>query len=491
MRQKSWLAGLPMLAALLGSEHANAIDPFFPEFGNEGYDVRDYNLTLDVGPAANRLTGFAAISVVATARLSRVVFDLAGLNVRSVRVNGAVAGFDHDGAKLRIRLPAPIAAGGAFDIAVSYAGSPEPVEDPTAPGLDILGLGWIGFDRNTYVVSEPVGAANWFPVNDVPTDKATYRFSVTVPKPYTAVASGILVSTTDLGQDRRFVWRQQQPMASYLAIVDVARYRTQITRARNNLPLRFYTTPATPPETLASFSRTADMLAYFERFAGPYPFNSYGSVIVDDPELYYALETQAMSTFPSAYRIGESTVAHELAHQWFGNAVTVERWADLWLAEGFATYFEYIWEFRSDRAGLDAAFRELYDCTLADGVGPAVVSQPEDIFSASTYDRGALTLQALRLRVGDAVFFRTLKAFYQTYRYRNAGSQDFIDVAVRQSGQPAVRTMLNAWLYEAPLPPLGSYRGGECGDGAAAAKVAASAHDITRRYHAPRNASRN
>jgi aminopeptidase N len=188
--------------------------------------------------------------------------------------------------------------------------------------------------------------------------------------------------------------------------------------------------------------------------AGAYPFGSYGSIVVDDPALYYALETQAMSTFPADDWIDETTVAHELAHQWFGNAVTVSRWADLWLAEGFATYFEYIWVYRGDRAGLDAGFRDLYAYAVENEIGPAVVDRPEDIFAENTYYRGALTLQALRLEVGDEVFFRILKAFYRKYRHANADSQDFIEVAVRESGQPGVRQLLRAWLYDDALPPF-------------------------------------
>ena len=489
MRRQSWLAGLGLVAAL-ASAPAHAADPFFPEFGNDGYDVRSYDLDLAVDPQKNRLDGHATLSIRALDRLSAVVLDLHGLEVRRVTTNGVVSSFTHDGGKLRVRLPSPLAKGSTFALAVSYGGKPRALEDPTAPGVDILGVGWNSHARATYVVSEPVGAASWYPVNEVPTDKATYRVAATVPKPYTAVSNGALESTTDLGTERRFVWKMRQPMASYLAILDVADYRLERSWARRALPISTYTTAATPPETIAALRQTPAMLAYFERFAGPYPFGSYGSVMVDDPELYYALETQAMSTFPSDGPIGELTVAHELAHQWFGDAVTVERWEDLWLAEGFATYFEFIWEFKSDRVGLDAAFRDLYDYVLENEVGPAVVSQPEDIFADNTYYRGALALQALRLRVGDDAFFRTLKAFFRNHRYGNATSADFVDTAVRQSGQPAVRNLLNAWLYEEAVPPLGDYRGA-AGARSAKARAAAPPWAANVRRHPARLAARN
>ena len=338
--------------AALAAAPARAADPFFPEFGNDGYDVRSYDLDLDVDPQKNRLDGHATLSIRALDRLSAVVLDLHGLEVRRVTTDGVVSSFTHDGGKLRVRLPSPLAKGSTFALAVSYGGKPRAIEDPTAPGVDILGVGWNSHAGATYVVSEPVGAASWYPVNDVPTDKATYRVAATVPKPYTAVSNGALESTTDLGTERRFVWKTRQPMASYLAILDVADYRLERSWARRALPIRTYTTAATLPQTIAALRQPPAMLAYFERFAGPYPFGSYGAVMVDDPELYYALETQAMSTFPSDGPIGELTVAHELAHQWFGDLLTCREWSHGWLNESFATYFDCL--FVEHHRGWDA-----------------------------------------------------------------------------------------------------------------------------------------
>ena len=174
--------------------------------------------------------------------------------------------------------------------------------------------------------------------------------------------------------------------------------------------------------------------------------------------------------------VSETTVAHELAHQWFGNSVTIAQWRDLWLAEGFATYFEFLWEYRGDRPGFNAALHQLYRDTRRDGVGPAVVDRPEDIFEPNTYDRGALTLHALRLRVGDQKFFRILRAFHARYRGKNATSADFVATAVRESGDAGVRRLLRAWLYEQPVPPL---------SGAEAALVEAEGDTGPRRQAAP------
>ncbi len=341
--------------ALLGSP-ARAIDDFFPAFGNVGIDVRHYAIRLDVDPSSHRVVGHAVLTVQATKRLEAFSLDLSGLTVQRVEIDGVAARYRHSASKLEIRPVAALAEGKRFKVAVTYRGVPNPIPDPaTDDPSSVPGLGWTNFEDSSYVVSEPVGASTWYPVNDVPTDKATYRFVVTVDKPYTAVANGVPLSVTDLGQRRRFVWEQAQPMASFLAIVDVDQYRLQQLRSASGVPIRNFLTEATPAASRAALNKTPAMMRFIEDYVGKYPFDGYGAVMIDDPELYYALETQAMSTFQSE-GVDELTVMHELAHQWFGNAVTIAQWRDLWLAEGFATYFEFLWLHRGNRAALDAEF---------------------------------------------------------------------------------------------------------------------------------------
>jgi aminopeptidase N len=430
-------------------------DPFFPEFGNNGYDVQHYDLTLAIDPDEQRIeAGKAVLTVRATAKLASFTLDLAGLEVSRVAVDGTGALFSREDGKLRTQPAKQIAKGKRFTVEVDYAGEPEGIDDPTSDDPDLLPLGWLTYQNVSYTLSEPVGSSTWYPVNDEPTDKASYRISVTVDKPFQAVSNGVLLSTTNEGSKRRFVWDQKEPMASYLAMVHVGRWDQETLKAGQGkgIPIRLYTTATTPAQTLAAFRKTPEMLAAFEKFAGPYPFRSYGSVVIDDPELYYSLETQSISTFRSG--IGEATVAHELAHQWFGDSVTIAEWRDLWLAEGFATYFEYLWIFRDDQKAFNAALRQLYRDTKKAGIGPAVVSEPEEIFEPNTYDRGALTLHSLRLRVGDEKFFDILRTWHKRYAGGNATSADFIKLAVQVSKDQGVRDLLEAWLYDEEIPPL-------------------------------------
>lgn len=461
---------------------ALAKDPLFPEFGNGGYDVGRYALELDVDKAHN-LKGRAVINARAGRALPGLMLDLSGLTVDSVRVNGAAATFSQSDGKLRVRPARAIEAGAKFAVVVAYHGTPRAIPDPSSDDPGILPLGWINRGAGvSYVVSEPVGAGSWYPVNDVPFDKATYSFAITVDKPLTAVANGTPGKVVDQGTRRRFTFEMAKPMASYLATVQIARYQTELLRSGSGVPVRIHKTPTTPQSEVEAFRATPAMIDYFESLVGKYPFATYGEIVVDDPDLYYALETQTVSTFPNSAGYDESVVAHELAHQWFGDAITVGMWRDLWLAEGFATYLELSWDHHGDPAGFDAAMRALYASAVRRGLGPVIVTDPLELFSDSVYDRGALTLQALRLKVGDKAFFRILRAYYAKFRYGNAESSDFIDLAVAQAGDvPGVRRLLRDWLYEEAVPALADYDRNAATAAASAAHGPADAPGVRRR----------
>lgn len=441
------------LVAIVAAGSARAIDPFFPTFGNNGIDVIHYGLDLNVAPDTGQLKGKAALLVFAQTKLTSFKLDLHDLTVSKVTVRGFPAGFSQANDKLTITPRWPIQRGAVFLVVIDYSGTPTTIQDPTVPGDPSYQLGWFRYGKVSYVVSEPVGASTFFPANDEPTDKATFTIAVTVPSAYTGVANGVLRSAWSFGPKKRFVWDMRQPMTTWLATVHVNKFKLNLTRAPDGTPIRVYYTDATPPEDVAGYALAGKMLPYLEGLVGPYPFGSYGSVVVDDPVLYYALETQAMSTFPLG-AADEGIVAHELAHSWFGDSAAVKRWQDLWIAEGGATYFEVLWPNRNDPAGFADDMQAIYDYVLANNVGPAVVDAPEEMFTDRTYLRGASALYALQLKVGKPTFFRILRTFVTVFRGRNASSEDFIRTAVFVSHNPSVRDLLHDWLYEDPVPPL-------------------------------------
>lgn len=432
---------------------ALAIDPFFPAFGNKGIDVSHYAIDLKVDPVSNQLEAWAALDVVAEETLTQFTLDLHALNVSRVTVNGYQASFSQADDKLTITPTRQIARKAPFHVYVSYGGVPEPIRNPNAPDDPTLALGWISYRNATYVVSQPVGASTFFPANDEPADKATFTIAVTVPAPYAGIANGVLTSARDFGNERRFVWEMRQPMAAWLATVHVNRFNARFARTPSGKPVSVFSTRATPRADVDAYLLAARMIPYFEGLIGPYPFEGYGSVVVDDPFLTYALGTQAMTTF----RLGaadEAFVAHALAHQWFGNSVSVAGWADLWLAEGTATYLEVLWRHRHDPIGFDAAMRGIYHYVAAHHLGPAVVDSPADMFSRRVSLRGAAALYALRLHVGDPTFFMILRRFAFDFAGRSATSAEFIRTAVAVSHNIYVAELLHGWLYGKAVPSI-------------------------------------
>ena len=179
-------------------------------------------------------------------RLEEFSLDLAGLDVSRVTVNGAPADFEQANDKLIVMPREPIPRGAVFKLAVAYAGRPDPIPDPTAPGSD-LELGWFTYGNASYVVSEPVGASTFYPANDEPTDKARFSIAVTVPADYTAAANGVLRSVRTTGAEKRFRWEMRQPMTTWLATVHVNQFRLQLTRAADGTPIRVYYPPRRRP----------------------------------------------------------------------------------------------------------------------------------------------------------------------------------------------------------------------------------------------------
>ncbi len=430
-------------------------DPYYPLLGNGGYDVLHYTLDLSPDVAANTLSATAAIEARATRDLGAFNLDFQGFTLHSVMVDSIAAAFQRTRHELTITPSTPIRAGETFTTTLAYAGSPVPIRSQAVP----ISVGWNRYPGGSYVANEPEGAATWYPVNDHPRDKATYTFRITVPKPYVAAANGVLRNTIDHGATQTYVWETLHPVASYLTTVDIGTFVMRSETGPHRLPIRNFYPPDLAPVATKVFAHTGAMIAYFSKLFGPYPFETYG-VVVPNVDWGNALETQTLSTFgrdlvrQAATKGDETTVAHELVHQWFGDSVTVTNWKDVWLNEGFATYGEWLWLEHTKGA---ARLRSVVSSTYADMAGsdfpPPGNPPPDDLFNASVYMRGALTLEALRLRVGDAVFFRILRTYAERYRDGNASTANFTALAAEVSKHD-LTNFFDAWLYSTRLPAI-------------------------------------
>jgi aminopeptidase N len=439
---------------------SGAGDPFYPQAGNGGYDVQNYSLKLAYEPQNEQLDGDVTITANATQDLSSFNLDLRGYKVDSVTVNGSAASFTRKGQELTITPSAGLRRNRDFSVRVVYSGHANYVLDP-----DKSKDGWIPTDDGAFVVNEPQGSPTWFPVNDTPKDFATYDFAITVPEGRTALANGVLVSQTDNGDTTTWRWREDSPMVTYLSTATNGVFELREGTIAG-LPeynavdpnTRLYGQKAPNPEL--AWTRLAvqpEAVQFLIDLYGPYPFDAVGAIVDYAPNVFYSLESQ---TKPNYWVIpSELTIVHELAHMWFGDAVVLERWPDMWLNEGFATWSEWRWT-ESRPGGTSAAqqFDDLYAIPEDSAAGqdlwfpaPNGLHDASELFHTPVYDRGAMTLQALREKVGEDMFLTIIRSWYGENRHSNVTTADFIALAERVYGQP-LDQFFDAWLFQEGKP---------------------------------------
>lgn len=427
------------------------IDPYLPKSGNFGYRVARYELELDYKMSSNRLTGTATITAVTLASLKTFTLDLAEtMAVTKVSVNGRrPAHFATSAGKLRIRLDAPLPTGTSMSIVVRYGGTPRPVRSL---------WGEVGFEELTngvLVAGQPNGAPSWFPCDDHPGAKASYRIAISADSPYHVVSNGDLVSKRTRAGHTDWVFEQPEPTSTYQVTLLIGMYTEH---ELLNTPVPMY---AVLPERLNArfdhdFAGQTQMMETFIKLFGPYPLSHGYTVVVTDDNLDIPLEAQGISIFGANHcdgkRGSERLIAHELAHQWFGNSVTVRRWRDIWLHEGFACYAEWLWSENSGGPSADELALQ-HHRRLAAAPQDLLLSDPGamDMFDDRVYKRGALTLHALRRILGDQKFFGLLREWTTRYRHSTVVTDDFIGLAAHYADIP-LTPLWKVWLYSTEVP---------------------------------------
>jgi aminopeptidase N len=435
-------------------------DQLYPDLGNPGYNVYDYDIALTYQRNDRPLSAVTRIDALATDTLHSFHLDFAHGAVRSVHVNGRPAAYRVEGEELVVTPASPVPEGSRLRVTVAHT------SDPSGDG------GWIRTPDGLAMANQPADAHRVFPCNDHPSDKARLTFRVTAPKNLTVVASGLPESSRPAAGGAATTWtyRTSHPAATEVAQVSIGRSTVLWSTGPHGLPIRDVI-PAADPDHATMRQRlamTPAQIEWMERRVGPYPFEAYG-ILGIDAGTGFELETQTLSLFEKRVLIAPAEsvaplMVHELAHQWFGDSVSPVSWRDLWLGEGHATWYQ--WLYTAEKYGpkaritIDDLARSAYlsdNHFRAEGGPPAAPLPAEPgkmgIFRGNVYGSGALILYALRQQIGGAAFQRLERAWVSDHRDANASTTDFVALASRTAGRD-LSGFLDPWLYGATTPPM-------------------------------------
>jgi aminopeptidase N len=426
-------------------------DRLFPDLGSADLDVQSYDLRLRYDAPTHRIDATVTITTLLHRPLDVIALDAEELVVEAVTVDGAAATFERTPTELLVHPAATAPVDRPVVVAVTYHDDRHDIEAPVA-----FGSGWFPTDDGSWVLNEPDGARAWLPSNDTPSDKATWHFELTVAAGLTAVANGHLGGEQPAGDATTWIWDEAVPMATYMVQLLIGDYSildggTAGTTTLTNVALR-----GDVDRMRRYFDRTAEQIAYFEGLFGPFPFDHYGVAFAQSVG-GVAMEMLGRSMLSRADFDGpvdertEMFQSHELAHQWFGDAVTPAHWEDLWLNEAFATYGQWLWLDHTGRLDLDATAAEVLAARQGPGDPTGRPGDAADLFDFDRYEGGAVVLQALRGEIGDDAFFTLLRRWVAENTGTSRTTADFVALADDVAGRDMTAFFAD-WLYADSLP---------------------------------------
>jgi aminopeptidase N len=449
-------------------------DRLFPNLGNGGYDALHYDVNLRYATSApsQPMQGTVTMLAKATQSLSSFDLDFAGQSLGGVSVNGRPAAWRRDGEEIVITPRQPLRAGLPFLVSVSNFTAVPTVADADDESTTAFFQHSVG--------SATAGQPNWthsfLPSNDHPSDKASFDIRFDVPAGETAVANGVLAARWTGAGRSHFVYLQRQPMATELIQLAVGDYDITSLGVHSGVALRDVTAkPITAQIAPLIGGVTPSQMDWMQQRVGGYPFDLYGSLVVQ-ADIGFALESQTLELMDTSWfddfgqGVWEPTLLHELSHMWFGDSVSPSSWSDLWLNEGHASWYEFLYAAEKGQlaedtegypddngyANVDDLMKAVYahgDQWRADDGPVALPTSSDTLFSFQVYHGGALVLYALRQVVGAATFQRIERSWLQSYAGRSASTDDFIALASRVSGRD-LTGFLRDWLYGTKTPPM-------------------------------------
>lgn len=452
------MKNLAPFALVLICFYALGSDPY-PK--NKFIDVTHYHFYLEVNDSTDVIFGEASVSVQFRKRLVSFELDLAGRNtagkgmeVSEVSANGAMLTYTHLKDKLKINLTSPPREGETLVFKIKYRGEPQ-------DGL-IIGKNKFG-DRGFFGDNWPDRGHHWLPVVDHPFDKSSVDFSVMAPTHYAVVANGVKVEESFVSEKMKLTrWHEEVPIPVKVMVVGIARFATEVAGMVDNIPVESWVYPQNKKEGFFDYAVAARVLDFFHTHIGPYSYKKLANV--QSKTRWGGLEN-ASAIFYSQNSVtgqgkAEGLIAHEVAHQWFGNSATEKDWHHVWLSEGFATYFANLYleqvyghdrlvkEQTTDRDQVVKYFTQnpapVLDTTITD-IGK--------VLSTNSYQKGGWVLHMLRHEIGDLNFWRGIRQYYSLYRNGNALTSDLVRVMEEVSGKD-LSWFFNQWIYKGGHPRI-------------------------------------
>ena len=425
-------------------------DSLYPNVGDPGVDALHYHLDIAWDRDEQVLTGTTTLAFRSTVTADEFRLDLGDpLVVEKATLDGEEVDTQHNGKDLVVQ--APVVKDGTYVLVVAYSGTPEPAQAPTTRS-DFSTTGWtVTDDGEVWTMQEPYGAYTWYPVNDQPSDKAFYDFTITAPRGWVGVANGQLQSRETVRGRTVTEWSLDAPTASYLTTAAIGDLVMTEDESDSGVPITYWT-PADDPASLDAVRFTPQALAWNEKKLGKYPFDSLGILVVDSES---GMETQTMITLGDTdYTTSPEVLVHEITHQWYGDLVTPTDWKDVWMNEGMTMYLQG--QFEADRGG--RSIDDVMDTWAAAEPGMRAESGPPGNYDPTTFGQGniyygpALMWDELRKKVGNETFWAMVRAWPSVRKHGNATREEYLSWIEKETGEE-LTAFFDAWLMGETTPP--------------------------------------
>jgi aminopeptidase N len=425
-------------------------DRVYPEVGDPGVDALHYQLDLAWTPGTETLDGVETLIFRATEDAEQFQLDFGNaLSVSAVEVDGRKADHVEDGKDLVVEHP--VTSDDRYTVRIRYSGSPRPAAAPTTRG-DFNTVGWhVTESGETWTMQEPYGAYSWYAVNDHPSDKALYDFTISTPAPWVGVANGVLESREEVDGNTVTTWHLDEPAASYVVTAAVGHFRFARDRSDSGVPMTYWT-PRGDVAARRAVRAAGRELDWVEERLGPYPFSSLGVVVVDSES---GMETQTMITLGDTdYTLSPEVMVHEIVHQWWGNQVAPRDWRDVWMNEGMTMYLQAIWESEHYSVPLGSILREwaAFDQEARNQAGPPAAYDPVAFGEGNIYYLPALMWDQLRREIGDRMFWRLVGEWPQENDNGHGSYEEITDWWSERTGRD-LTAFFDAWLLGEQSPP--------------------------------------